>query len=356
MERLLILNPGGTSTKIAVYEDETPLFIKSIVHDPAELAKYDAVVDQFEYREGLIVDTLKEYNVPLESITAIVARGGLLPPVKAGAYRINEDMVWQLRYKPHHEHASNLAAIIAYSLTQKHNIPAFIYDGVTVDEMLPVMRITGLPEMPRNAIGHNLNMRAIAMKYAKERGKKYSDCSLIVVHMGGGISVSVHSGGKIIDTINDGEGPFSPERTGGLPLHEVVETCFSGKYTEHQMMKIVKTQGGLMAHLGVTDVREVEKMINEGDEHAKLIYEAMALNIAKNVGKEAPIVCGKIEAILLTGGIAYSKYFTELLEKYISFIAPVVVYPGENEMESLALGGLRVLRGEEEAHEFHKVV
>ncbi len=356
MEILLIINPGGTSTKIAVYEDEKPLFVKSIVHDPEELKKYDAVVDQFEYREGLILDALRENNIPLESITAIVARGGLLPPVESGAYKVNEDMVWQLRNKPHHEHASNLAAIIAYSITRKHDVPAFVYDGVTVDEMLPIVRITGLPEMPRKAIGHNLNMRAIAMKYAKERGKKYTDCSLIVVHMGGGISVSVHSGGKIIDTINDGEGPFSPERTGWLPLHEVVETCFSGKYTEHQMMKIIKTQGGLYAHLGTTDSREVEKRIEAGDEHAKLIYDAMALNIAKNIGKEAPVVCGKIEAILLTGGIAYSKYFTGLIEKYVSFIAPVIVYPGENEMESLALGGLRVLRGEEKAKEFHKVV
>jgi len=355
MERLLILNPGSTSTKIAVYEDETPLFVKSIDHSTEELKKYTAVVDQFEFREELILKTLKEQNVPLDSITAIVSRGGLLPPVEAGAYTINEDMVWQLRNKPHHEHASNLGAIIAYSLIQKHPVPAFVYDGVTVDEMLPILRISGLPWMPRRAIGHNLNMRAAGMRYAKEHGKKFSECSLIVAHLGGGTSVCVQRGGKIIDIVNDGEGPFSPERTGALPMHEVIETAFSGEYTEKTMMKLIKSQGGLVAHLGTVDSREVEKMIQGGDEHAKLIYEAMALNVAKNIGKEAPIVSGDVEAIILTGGIAHSKYFTGLVEKYVSFIAPVIVYPGENEMESLALGGLRVLHGEESAKVFKRV-
>jgi butyrate kinase len=355
MERLLILNPGSTSTKIAVYDDETPVFTKSIDHSTEELKKYATIVDQFEFREELIVKTLKEENMPLESITAIVSRGGLLPPVEAGAYTINEDMVWQLRNKPHHEHASNLGAIIAYSLIQKHPVPAFVYDGVTVDEMLPILRITGLPSLPRRGIGHNLNMRAAGMRYAKEHGKEFSDCSLIVVHLGGGISVCVLRDGKIIDIINDGEGPFSPERTGALPMHEVIETAFSGKYTEKSMMKLIKTQGGLVAHLGTVDVREVEKMIRGGDEHAKLILEAMALNVAKNIGKETPVVSGDVEAIILTGGIAYSKYFTGLVEKYVSFIAPVIVYPGENEMESLALGGLRVLRGEESAKTFKRV-
>jgi len=355
MERLLIINPGSTSTKIAVYEDEKPLFVKNIEHKPEDLMKYNRVVDQFEFREKLIIEALEEENVPLKSITCIVSRGGLLPPIEAGAYEINEDMVWQLRNKPHHEHASNLGAIIAYSLKQKHPVPAYIYDGVTVDEMLPILRITGLPSMPRRAIGHNLNMRAAAIRYAKERGKKLDDCTLIVVHLGGGISVCVIHNGKIIDIINDGEGPFSPERTGWLPLHEVIELAFSGKYTKQSMMKLVKNQGGLYAHLGTVDVREVQKRIQEGDEHAKLIYEAMALNIAKNIGKEAPIVSGKVDAIILTGGIAHSKTFTDLIEKYVSFIAPVVVYPGENEMEALALGGLRVLRGEETAKTFKRV-
>lgn len=355
MERLLILNPGSTSTKIAVYEDESPVFTKSIDHSAEELKKYTTVVDQFEFREELILRTLAEENVPLESVTAIVSRGGLLPPVEAGAYTINEDMIWQLRNKPHHEHASNLGAIIAYSLIQKHPMPAFVYDGVTVDEMLPLLRITGLPWMPRQAIGHNLNMRAAGMRYAKERGKKFCDCSLIVVHLGGGISVCVQRGGRIIDIVNDGEGPFSPERTGALPMHEVIETAFSGKYTEKSMMKLIKSQGGLVAHLGTVDVREVTKMINDGDEQAKLILEAMALNVAKNIGKEAPVVMGDVEAIILTGGIAHSQNFTDLIEKYVSYIAPVIVYPGENEMESLALGGLRVLRGEESAKTFKRV-
>lgn len=355
MERLLIINPGSTSTKIAVYEDEKPLFVKNIEHRPEELMKYNAVVDQFEFREKVILEALQEENVPLTSITAIVSRGGLLPPVEAGAYEINEDMVWQLRYKPHHEHASNLGAIVAYSLKQKHPVPAYVYDGVTVDEMLPILRITGLPSMPRRAIGHNLNMRAAAIRYAKERGKSFGDCTLIVVHLGGGISVCVMHGGKIIDVINDGEGPFSPERTGGLPMHEVIELAFSSEYTEKSMMKLIKNKGGLYAHLGTVDVREVEKRIQDGDAYAKLVFEAMALNVAKNIGKEAPVVSGKVDAIILTGGIAHSKYFTGMIEQYVSFIAPVVVYPGENEMEALAFGGLRVLRGEETAKTFRRV-
>ena len=271
MEKILVLNPGGTSTKVAVYCDETPVFVKSIEHSSEELSKYGSVIDQYELRESLILKTLDEQNVPLPSITGIVSRGGLLPPVEAGAYCINEDMVWQLRYKPQQEHPSNLGAIIAYSLMQKLHIPAFIYDGITVDEMLPILKITGLPSMPRRGIGHNLNVRAVGIRYAKERGKKYVDCSLIVVHLGGGITVCVQHGGKIIDIINDGEGPFSPERTGGLPIQDVIEMAFSGTQTKKSMLKITKNQGGLIAHLGTTDSREVERRIANGDEYAKLV-------------------------------------------------------------------------------------
>jgi len=356
MEKLLIINPGSTSTKIAVYEGENQLFVESISHSAEVIAQYDALVDQFEFRKELVLEAMKNHGVSEKDLTAIVARGGLLPPMEAGAYEVNEDMVWQLRYAPEHEHASNLGALIAYAISSELGIKSYIYDGVTVDEMLPVLRVTGFPEMRRKGMGHNLNMRAAAMRYAKENNKAYKDCSLIVVHLGGGISVSLHTDGKVADIINDEDGPFAPERAGGLPLFQVIEMMTSGKYDHKSAMKRVKTQGGLVAHLGTNDSRDVEKMIAAGDEHAKFIYEAMAMNVARNIAKEAPVVKGKVEAIILTGGIAYSEMFTNMVRELVEFIAPVIIYAGENEMQSLALGGLRVLRGEEEAKEFKKVV
>ena len=354
MEKLLILNPGSTSTKIAVFEDETPLFTESITHTPEELAAFDCVADQYEFRRDLVIATLKKHGVALESLTGIVSRGGLLPPIEAGAYEVNDDMVWQLKNKPQNEHASNVGAMIARALSKQYGIPAFIYDGITVDELLPINKITGLPGMRRKGMGHNLNTRAAALRYARENGRDYKDITVIVAHLGGGISVNLHHNGKIEDFINDEEGPFSPERAGGLPMFDVIKECFSGRYDYKGMMKLVKNQGGLMAHLGTTDSRKAEEMIAGGDEHARLVYDAMALNVCKNIGKIAPGVCGKVDAILLTGGIAYSKYVTDYITEHVSFLAPVVVYPGEDEMQSLALGGLRVLRGEETAKRFHK--
>ena len=355
MEKLLILNPGSTSTKIAVFEDETPLFTQSIVHTPEELAPFDHVAEQYEFRKDLVVKTLKEHGVALSELTGIVSRGGLLSPIEAGAYEVNDDMVWQLKNKPQNEHASNVGAMIARALSVELGIPAFIYDGITVDELTPINKLTGLPILRRKGMGHNLNTRAAAMRYARESGKDYKDITVIVAHLGGGISVNLHHNGRIEDFINDEEGPYSPERAGGLPMFDVIKMCFDGKNTYDSMMKTVKRQGGLMAHLGTTDSRKVEEMIAAGDEHARLVYEGMALNVAKNIGKCAPGVCGRVDAILLTGGIAYSKYVTEYIRERVEFIAPVVVYPGEDEMLSLALGGLRVLRGEEKAKIYHKV-
>lgn len=355
MEKLLILNPGSTSTKIAVFEDETPLFTQSIVHTPEELAPFDHVAEQYEFRKDLVVKTLKEHGVALSELTGIVSRGGLLAPIEAGAYEVNDDMVWQLKNKPQNEHASNVGAMIARALSVELGIPAFIYDGITVDELTPINKLTGLPILRRKGMGHNLNTRAAAMRYARENGKDYKDITVIVAHLGGGISVNLHHNGRIEDFINDEEGPYSPERAGGLPMFDVIKMCFDGKNTYDSMMKTVKRQGGLMAHLGTTDSRKVEELIAAGDEHARLVYEGMALNVAKNIGKCAPGVCGRVDAILLTGGIAYSKYVTEYIRERVEFIAPVVVYPGEDEMLSLALGGLRVLRGEEKAKIYHKV-
>lgn len=354
MKKLLIINPGSTSTKIAVFEDENALFTESIIHTPEELAPFDHVAEQYEFRKELIVGTLEKHGVELSSLCGIVSRGGLLTPIRAGAYEVNDDMVWQLKNKPQNEHASNVGAMIARSLSVEYGIPAFIYDGITVDELTPINKLTGLPVLRRKGMGHNLNTRAAAMRYAKEQGKDYNDITVIVAHMGGGISVNLHHKGRIEDFISDEEGPFSPERSGGLPMFDVIKMCYEEGQSYNSMMKLVKRKGGLMAHLGTTDSREAEKMIASGDAHAKLVYDAMALNIAKNIAKCAPGVCGKVDAILLTGGIAYSKYVTEYIREHVEFIAPVVVYPGEDEMRSLALGGLRVLRGEEKAKQFTK--
>ena len=346
MERLLILNPGSTSTKLAVFEGEEPLFVESITHSAEELAPYDCVADQYGFRRDLVLECLKKHDITLESLTGIVSRGGLLTAIEAGAYAVNEDMVWQLKNKPRNEHASNVGAMIAKAIADELHIPAFIYDGVTVEELLPINKITGLASMQRKGMGHNLNTRAAAMRYARENGKEYKDVTVIVAHLGGGISVNLHHNGRIEDHISDEEGPFSPERAGGLPMFDVIAECFKEGNTRKDMMKQVKSRGGLMSHLGTTDSRDVEKMIEGGDEHAKLIYDAMILNIAKNVAKLAPGVCGKVDAILLTGGLMRFDDITEGIRQRCGWIAPISVYPGEMEQEALAYAVLKVLRGQ----------
>lgn len=356
MEKILVINPGSTSTKIAVYEDETPLFVESIEHSQDELKKYAMVIDQYEMRKDLILSTMESKGVKKEDLTAVVSRGGLLPPIEAGAYKVNDDMVWQLTYAPQNHHASNLGGVIGNAISKElGGIPAYIYDAVTVDEMEPLAKVTGLPEMKRKGMGHNLNMRAAAMRYAKESGKPYNELSLIVAHLGGGITLSLHYKGRIVDMISDEEGPFSPERAGGLPVFQVIDAATAEGATNHTMMHKVKTQGGLMGYFGTTDTRVVEKMMKEGDEKADLVYNAMILNVARNIAKLAVYVNGEIDGIILTGGIAYSEYFASEVEKRVKFIAPLTVYAGENEMQSLALGALRVQRGEEQAKTFVRV-
>lgn len=356
MEKILVMNPGSTSTKIAVYQDENPLFVESIEHSQDELKKFENIIDQYEMRKDLILATVQKNGVKKGDLTAIVSRGGLLPPIEAGAYEVNEDMVWQLTYAPQNEHASNLGGVIANAISKELGIPAYIYDAVTVDELEPLAKVTGLPEMKRKGMGHNLNMRAAAMKYSREQGRPYSDISVIVAHLGGGITLSLHHQGRIVDMISDDEGPFSPERAGGLPAFQVIDMATRENMGKKAMMKKVKTQGGLMGYFGVNDTRIVEKMMMDGDEKAKLIYDAMILNVARNIAKLAVYVDGKVNNIILTGGIAYSEYFTKEVAKRVEFIAPVIVYAGENEMESLALGALRVQRGEEKAKTFVKVI
>ncbi|MDR3265192.1 MAG: butyrate kinase [Synergistaceae bacterium] len=356
MERLLIVNSGSTSTKIAVYEDEKQVFQENVSHDTEKLKEFATVADQNEFRKDLILSVLGKHGFSMNAFTGIVARGGALPPIKSGAYKVNEDMIWQLKYAPDHEHASSLAALIAYEIASANGIPAFIYDAVAVDEMPPQLKLTGFPELERRGTGHNLNARAAARRYAKDHNKEYRDYTLIVAHLGGGFSISLHQGGKIIDMINDEDGSFTPERAGALPIAPLIHMIFSGGYDEKSIMKKIKGQGGLVAHLGVNDSRKVEEMIIAGDAHAKMVYEAMALNVAKNIAREFPIVKGEVDAVLLTGGIAHSEMFTGMIRDRLNYIAPpVLVYAGENEMEALALGGLRVLRGEETAADYVKV-
>ena len=278
--------------------------------------------------------------------------GGLLPPVQSGAYKVNEDMVYQLRYHPQNEHASNLGAIIAHSISQDLGIESYVYDPVTVDELEPIARITGLPEMERKGMGHNLNMRASAIKYAQEIDRPYDELSLIVAHLGGGITLSLHKDGRMIDMISDDEGPFSPERAGDLPGFQVIKMATSPEYDYKKMMTKVRRQGGLNAYFNTTDAREVENMIEKGDKKAALVYEALAHNVAKNIGKLAVVVSGKLDGIILTGGMAYSSILTDWIKERVNFIAPVKILAGENEMEALALGALRVIRGRESARTF----
>ena len=347
MKRILVINPGSTSTKIAVYNDEKEILVNTIRHSMEELAKYPRIIDQFEFRKELVLKTLEENNIPFQ-FDAIVGRGGLLKPIPGGVYEVNDAMLNDIMHAMR-THACNLGCLLASELAvMLPGCRAFIADPGVVDELDEVARINGSPLMPRITIWHALNQRAIARRYAKEQGKRYEDLNLIVCHLGGGISVGAHQKGRAIDVPNalDGEGPFSPERAGTLPAGNLIDLCFSGKYTQAQLKKMVCGQGGLAAHLGTTDVQAIQKQIDEGDEHARLILEAMIYHIAKAVGGAAVALWGKVDAILLTGGIAYSEYITTRLKERVSFLAPVFIYPGEDELEALALNGLGALRGE----------
>lgn len=349
---ILAINPGSTSTKLALYENDKEIFCNTLEHSAEEIEKYDKIQDQFEMRKNLVISSLLEKGYDIKSLSAVVGRGGMVPKVKSGAYKVNETMVNRLKFNPVIEHASNLGALIAYEIANEVNISAYIYDSVRVDELKDVARISGMPEIPRTSTSHALNSRAMAMKVAKMNGKKYSDMNFVVAHLGGGISVSVHEKGRMVDILADDEGPFSPERAGRVPCKELIDLCYSGEFDKKTMNKKLRGNGGLKAYLNTVDVREVEEMIERNDEKAKLVLEAMAYQVAKGIGDLSTVVEGKVDAIVLTGGIAYSKRITALIKKRVEFIAPVEIMPGENEMESLAMGILRVLKGEEEASEY----
>lgn len=349
--RILAINPGSTSTKIAIYDNEKEVFETTLRHSNEEIDKYDKITDQYDFRKDVILTALSENGINLTKLSAVVGRGGLLKPIKGGTYAVNNQMVEDLHAAQMGEHASNLGGMIAHEIANQLNIPAFIVDPVVVDELEPVARVSGMPEIPRVSIFHALNQKAVARRYAKESGKPYDSLNLIVAHLGGGISVGAHHNGRVVDVNNalDGEGPFSPERTGGLPIGDLAKLCFSGKYSHADIKKMIKGKGGLVAYLGTNDGRDVVKMIENGDENAKLIFEAMAYQVAKEIGSCAAVLKGNVDAIILTGGLAYGEMLTNWIKSRVSFISEVVIYPGEDEMSALAQGGLRVLRKEEEA-------
>lgn len=351
---LLVINPGATSTKLAVYRDERPELETSIAHSRAELACFGSICDQFYFRKNLILSFLAENRIEPDTLSAVVGRGGLLRPLAGGTYRITEPMVQDLRDGVSGQHASNLGGIIAWEISRELGIPGFIVDPVVVDELTPHARLSGHPELPRVSIFHALNQKAVARRAAAELGKPYGKCRLIVVHMGSGVSAGAHRDGRVIDVNNalDGEGPFSPERSGGLPAGALVRLCFSGKYEEHEIRRMITGGGGLVAYLGTNDAREVVRRIEAGDREARLVFESMAYQIAKEIGALSTVLEGRVDAIVLSGGLACSEPLVELIGSRVSFIARLLVYPGEDEMTALAQGALRVLSGREAAKEY----
>lgn len=348
--RLLVINPGSTSTKIGIYDNERSIFEETLRHDSDELKKYRTVIEQYEFRKNTILESLNKEGINLQKLSAIVGRGGVLRPIPGGTYRVNEKMLEDLRSGRYGEHASNLGGIIANEIANQFNIPAFIVDPVVVDELEPVARISGVPEIERKSIFHALNQKAVARRIAKQMGKSYQEVSFVVCHMGGGITVGAHRHGRVVDVNNGlhGDGPFSPERAGTVPAGDLVGLSFSGQYFSGEVLKKLVGHGGLVAYLGTNDARKVEEMIEQGNEKAALVYEAMAYQVAKEIGSCSAALEGKVDAIILTGGLAYGKEFVKKIIKRVEWISPVTVVPGENELQALAEGGLRVLRGEEE--------
>ena len=344
--RILVINPGSTSTKIAVFENDQSVFDKSLQHDTDQLKQFAQVSEQLSFRMETILATLAEANITLDSLDAIAARGGLLHPLAGGTYQVNEQMLLDLKAGTYGQHASNLAALIAYEIASGLKITAFIVDPVVVDELAPLARLSGHAQFKRVSIFHALNQKAVARIAAKKLGKLYSEVNLIVAHMGGGISVGVHEQGQVVDVNNalNGEGPFSPERSGTIPFGQLIDACFSGQYEKSEIHKMLVGQGGLSSYLGTNDCIKIEKMVEEGHEEATLVYQAMAYQVAKEIGAASTVLKGQIDGIVLTGGLAHSNMLVDLIRERVAFLAPILTIPGEKEMSALAAGVLRVLQ------------
>jgi len=349
---ILTINPGSTSTKIALYKNEEEIFKENITHPHAEVEMYDSIIKQEPMRMKTVVDALGKHGYKPEDLSIVMGRGGMLPPVKVGGYKVNDRMLDLIYGEKIPQHASNLGAVLANDIAKAAGVEAYIYDAVSACEFPPVAKITGMKEIERRSFYHVLNCRAVAIRYAESLGKKYEDLNLLVTHLGGGITVGAHCKGKIIDSLADDNGPFAPERAGSVPLLDLIEMCYSGKFTKKEMMGKVRGKGGLRSLLGTSDGREIQKMIEAGDENAALVMEAQAYQIAKGIALMSPALRGDCDAIIVTGGLAHNTFLVEDVKKYISWLGEIVVMPGEFELEALALGGLRILRGEEPAHNF----
>ncbi len=347
--RILAINPGSTSTKIAIYKNANPVFLKDIKHSNKELKKFETIADQFDFRKDIILKELKKAEIKIDLIRAVVGRGGLVKPIESGIYEVNENLIRDLIHSPLGEHASNLGGLIAKEIADKlKDAKAYIADPVVVDELSPLARVSGHPAFRRKSIFHALNQKAVARLHAKSLMRAYEDMNLIVVHMGGGTTVGAHEKGRVIDVNQglDGEGPFSPERSGTLPVGDLVNMCFSGNYTKEKIKRMIKGEGGLVAYLGTNSAYDVELRAMDGDEEAKFYLDAMAYQVSKAIGSMCPTLKGNVDGILLTGGIANSKYFVNKIIERVHRIAPVHVYPGEDEMRALAMNGLMVIKGE----------
>jgi len=347
----LIINPGSTSTKIGVFEDETLLFEETLRHSTEEIAQYASIVDQTDFRRDIIINLLKEKNFDINSLDMVVGRGGMLKPIPSGTYTVSDELLADLKIGVQGQHASNLGGILAKEIADSIGVPSYIVDPTVVDELDPVSRYSGVPELPRTSVFHALNQKAVAKRYAKEIGKAYDSLNLVVVHMGGGVSVGAHRQGRVVDVFNalDGDGAFSPERAGAVQSGALIKLCFSGKYTEKEVYKKFVGNGGFNAYCGTNDMRDVEKMVQNGDTKAAEVREAFITQVAKDIGSMACVLKGKVDQIIVTGGIAYDKVVVAGLKERAEWIAPMTVYPGEDELLALVQGGLRVLNGEEKA-------
>ena len=352
--KLLIINPGSTSTKLALYDGAEKLVQESLDHDAAELQQYHTIAEQVPMRLSVIRSFMERNGIDENELAAVIGRGGLVFGLRTGGYIVDDELCRALvDDELSQPHASNLGGLLARELAQPLGIPAYIYDAVTSGELTDIAKITGYAEIERQSFCHVLNSRAMAIRYAKQQGRNYKDMNLIVVHMGGGVSASVHKHGEIVDSVGDDDGQFSPERAGCAPALSMIKLCYSGKYSYEEMRRKIRGRGGMYAHLGVSDCRVIEQMINDGDEHAALILDAQAYQIAKTIGLLSIVLKGECDAIILTGGLAYSELLTGKIKDYVGFIAPVCVLAGETEMEALALGGVRMLTGEEQPNVYH---
>ena len=353
--RILAINPGSTSTKVALFLNCQPVFTKNLRHSDAEMAQFRnrPILDQQEFRSSQIASALTEAGLDTGELNAVVGRGGLLPPLSSGTYEVTEAMLNELRLARRGEHAANLGAFLARALASKAGVQAYVVDPVSVDEWPEIARLSGSALLERQSLSHALNSKAVAKRYAREQSQPYASLRLIVAHLGSGISISAHRGGRMIDVTNSREeGAFSTERTGSVPVMQLVDLCFSGAYNRNQVEALLFREGGLQSYLETKDLVEVERRIASGDGRAATVFAAMVYQIAKEVGAIATVLRGNVDAILVTGGMAHSERLISELTQYIKWIAPVVVYPGEDELQALAEGVLRVLRGEEQARQF----